>query len=95
MQTQEVIIKPTLKVILKADAQKLDEIVVTAMGISREKKALGYAVQEEKSEQNYFILLEERISYKIINVCLRSFRSHKLVSHERRNPTRIPKQQNI
>ena len=29
MQTQEVIIKPTLKVILKADAQKLDEIVVT------------------------------------------------------------------
>lgn len=52
-------------------------------------------VQEEKSEQNYFILLEERISYKIINVCLRSFRSHKLVSHERRNPTRIPKQQNI
>ena len=50
MQTQEVIIKPTLKVILKADAQKLDEIVVTAMGISREKKALGYAVQDVKSD---------------------------------------------
>ena len=39
MQTQEVVIKPNLRVVLKADAQKLDEVVVTAMGISREKKA--------------------------------------------------------
>ena len=50
MQTQEVVIKPNLRVVLKADAQKLDEIVVTAMGISREKKALGYAVQDVKSD---------------------------------------------
>ena len=50
MQTQEVVIKPNLKVVLKADAQKLDEVVVTAMGISREKKALGYAVQDVKSD---------------------------------------------
>ena len=50
MQTQEVVIKPSLKVVLKADAQKLDEVVVTAMGISREKKALGYAVQDVKSD---------------------------------------------
>jgi TonB-dependent SusC/RagA subfamily outer membrane receptor len=46
MQTQEVAIKPQLKVILKSDAEVLDEVVVTALGISREKKALGYAVQE-------------------------------------------------
>lgn len=51
MQSQEVVIKPTLKVVLKADAEVLDEVVVTAMGISREKKALGYAVQDVKSEQ--------------------------------------------
>ena len=50
MQTQEVVIKPNLRVVLKADAQKLDEVVVTAMGISREKKALGYAVQDVKSD---------------------------------------------
>ena len=50
MQTQEVAIKPNLRVVLKADAQKLDEVVVTAMGISREKKALGYAVQDVKSD---------------------------------------------
>ena len=51
MQTQEVAIKPDLKVFLKSDAQKLDEIVVTAMGISREKKALGYAVQDVKADE--------------------------------------------
>ncbi len=31
---------------LTADAQQLDEVVVTALGIERDKKALGYAVQE-------------------------------------------------
>ena len=51
MKTQEVAIKPTLKVVLKADAEVLEEVVVTAMGISREKKALGYAVQDVKGEQ--------------------------------------------
>ncbi len=30
---------------------QLEEVVVTAMGISREKKALGYAVQDVKSEE--------------------------------------------
>ena len=29
----------------------LDEVVVTAVGISREKKALGYAVQDVKGDQ--------------------------------------------
>lgn len=51
MQMQEVPIKATLKVTLKADTEVLDEVVVTAMGISREKKALGYAVQDVKSDQ--------------------------------------------
>ncbi|MFK5972457.1 MAG: SusC/RagA family TonB-linked outer membrane protein [Flavobacteriaceae bacterium] len=31
---------------LSEDAAKLDEVVVTALGITREKKALGYSVQE-------------------------------------------------
>ena len=39
-----------LMIALTEYAQKLDEIVVTAMGISREKKALGYAVQDVKSD---------------------------------------------
>lgn len=35
MQTQEVAIKPNLKVVLRSDAQQIDEVVVTAMGIKR------------------------------------------------------------
>lgn len=52
MVTQEVPIKAgTLNIALEADAEVLDEIVVTAMGISREKKALGYAVSEVGGEE--------------------------------------------
>ena len=40
-----------INVQLKPDSQFLDEVVVTAMGISREKKALGYAVQDLKSDK--------------------------------------------
>ena len=36
----------TINVVMEEDAATLDEVVVTALGISREKKALGYAVQE-------------------------------------------------
>ena len=36
---------------LKEDSELLDEVVVTALGISREKKSLGYAVQDVKSDE--------------------------------------------
>jgi len=39
------------KIVLQSAQSGLNEVVVTAMGISREKKALGYAVQEVKSEE--------------------------------------------
>ncbi|MFR2618635.1 SusC/RagA family TonB-linked outer membrane protein [Parabacteroides goldsteinii] len=51
MLTQEVPVSPNVRVVLKSDTQNLDEIVVTAMGISKEKKALGYAVQDVKGEK--------------------------------------------
>ena len=51
MRTQELAIAPQMTVRLTYDMQMIDEVVVTAMGISREKKALGYAVQDVKSEQ--------------------------------------------
>ncbi|MEZ0483326.1 SusC/RagA family TonB-linked outer membrane protein [Fibrella aquatica] len=38
--------RSTIDVSLQADAQTLGEVVVTALGIQREKKALGYATQE-------------------------------------------------
>lgn len=52
MISQEVSIKPgTMKVALKSDSKALDEVVVTAMGIKRDRKALGYAAQDLKSDQ--------------------------------------------
>lgn len=38
MKTQEVSIRPMVKVALKTDAELLEEVVVTVMGITREKK---------------------------------------------------------
>lgn len=40
-----------LNVTMKEDTQTIGEVVVTALGIKREKKMLGYAVQELKSDQ--------------------------------------------
>lgn len=39
-----------LNVSLNSSTSSLDEVVVTALGFSQEKKSLGYAVQEVKSE---------------------------------------------
>ena len=44
--TQEVAVKSGITIRLKVDNHQLDEVVVTALGISREKKALGYSAQE-------------------------------------------------
>lgn len=43
--------KSVLNVTMKEDTQTIGEVVVTALGIKREKKMLGYAVQELKSDQ--------------------------------------------
>lgn len=51
MKSQEVAVKSKIEVLLSTDSQALDEVVVTAMGLNREKKSLGYAVQEVKSEE--------------------------------------------
>jgi len=41
----------TINVVLTEDAQNLNEVVVTALGIKRQKKELGYAVQDVKGDQ--------------------------------------------
>ncbi|WP_294609264.1 SusC/RagA family TonB-linked outer membrane protein [uncultured Bacteroides sp.] len=52
MQQQEVPIKQGLiKITLKSDAELLDEVVVTAMGISRSEKTLGYSATTVKSDE--------------------------------------------
>jgi len=48
MQTQEVVIadQTTVNVVLAYSTLEMNEVVVTALGISREKKSLGYAITE-------------------------------------------------
>lgn len=40
----------TLDVVMEPTSEALEEVVVTALGISREKKSLGYAVQEVEGD---------------------------------------------
>ncbi|WP_295118976.1 SusC/RagA family TonB-linked outer membrane protein [uncultured Chitinophaga sp.] len=51
--SREVTIKTTqqLNIVLKEDPKSLDEVVVTALGIKRDEKALGYATTVVKGEQ--------------------------------------------
>jgi TonB-linked SusC/RagA family outer membrane protein len=52
MKTQEVEIagKSVVNCVLESETLGLSEVVVTALGISREKKSLGYATQEIKGD---------------------------------------------
>jgi len=48
MKTKDVKAATNLKIVLQSDNRTLDDVVVTALGVSREKKALGYSVSEVK-----------------------------------------------
>src|SRR5690606_38151695 len=50
--TQEVPVegKTSLTIVMREDIQTLDEVVVTAFGMERDKKALSYSVQELEGE---------------------------------------------
>ncbi|WP_237717872.1 TonB-dependent receptor plug domain-containing protein [Pontibacter sp. BAB1700] len=52
-QTREITVgsHSTINVTLNTDAQQLGEVMVTALGITRETKALGYAAQSVQSEE--------------------------------------------
>ncbi|QZE14491.1 SusC/RagA family TonB-linked outer membrane protein [Halosquirtibacter laminarini] len=53
METQEVKVTNlnTINIELKSATIGMDEVVVTALGIKREKKSLGYSVQEVKGDE--------------------------------------------
>ncbi len=52
MQAQEVAIKPgRMRIVLSSDNRVLDEVVVTAMGITRSEKTLGYAAATVKNDE--------------------------------------------
>lgn len=64
MATQEIEIsgQTTINVTLAPESLGLEEVVVTALGIEREKKALGYSVQEVDGEE-----LSETKELNIVN----------------------------
>lgn len=53
METQEITVgsQSVINVVMRSDALQVEEVVVTALGIKREKKALGYAVQDVKADE--------------------------------------------
>lgn len=51
MKTKEVAAGASLNILLEDDSRVMDEVVVTALGISKEKKALGYAVADVSGEE--------------------------------------------
>ncbi|WP_315264182.1 TonB-dependent receptor plug domain-containing protein, partial [Tannerella forsythia] len=52
MKVQKIAVngRTTINVTLEEDSEVLGEVVVTALGIKRDKKALGYAIQEVKGD---------------------------------------------
>jgi TonB-linked SusC/RagA family outer membrane protein len=50
-QTVSVGNKPVIDIILKEDVRMIGEVVVTALGIKREKRLLGYSIQELKGDE--------------------------------------------
>ncbi len=52
----------TLNVMLQSTSQQLDELVITALGIKREKKSLGYAITEVGSKD-----LEKTNDFSVVN----------------------------
>ena len=79
MKKQDVNVKgkTVINVVLQEDTQILDEVVVTALGLKREQKALGYAVTDHytyrilkrmcRNPRKDFLPLQSRWSFRIRN----------------------------
>ena len=64
-----------VRVMLESDTKALSEVVVTALGITKEKKALGYATQDVKSDQLNMtgnIDLTKSLQGKVVGVDLKN-----------------------
>jgi TonB-linked SusC/RagA family outer membrane protein len=51
MLTQTVAVAPNMRVVLHPSTELLDEVVVTALGLSKDAKSLGYAASTIKSDE--------------------------------------------
>jgi len=51
METQEMDVKPSLRIVMKSATKGLNEVVVTALGITRKQKGLSYSVAQVNSDE--------------------------------------------
>jgi len=74
MQTQEVAIKPNLKVVLKPDTEVLDEVVVTGYGTFKKSSFTGSAsnVTTEKLQDLPSISVQDRLAGSVAGVQITS-----------------------
>ncbi len=74
MQTQEVAIKPNLKVVLKPDTEVLDEVVVTGYGTFKKSSFTGSAsnVTTEKLQDLPSISVQDRLAGSVADVQITS-----------------------
>ncbi|MEQ8927608.1 MAG: carboxypeptidase-like regulatory domain-containing protein [Fulvivirga sp.] len=59
LESKELVLgsKPKLNIEMSADTQQLSEVVVTAVGVQREKKSLGYAVSKTDDQNSNDIVV--------------------------------------
>lgn len=62
MQTQEVAVKPNLKVVMRGNAEALDEVVVIAYGTAKKESLTGSisVVDNKKDRETYYNQCDRR-----------------------------------
>lgn len=86
MQTQEVAIKPSLKVVMKSDTEMLDEVMVVAFGTAKKSAFTGSAkvVGTEKLEQSQVTNVTDALAGAVPGVTLTSMTVLRVQSHPSR-----------
>ena len=59
-----------LKIVMGEDTQTLEEVVVTALGIKREQKALSYNVQLEKLPVSRLTVVQQVLAVLHVLLCV-------------------------
>ena len=97
MQTQEVAIKPNLKVILKSDTELLDEVTVVAYGTKRNQDLVGSIssvkneiISNSQNSQKYK-LFKIRVLRVIINLPFRTKVFTRVILNVSNNRIILPK----
>ena len=83
MQTQEVAIKPTMKVFMKVDSEMLDEVIVVAYGTAKKSAFTGSAsvVKADKLEKRQVSNITNALSGSVAGTNYKQQRPTRNFSH--------------